>query len=377
MSKSLLILLIVLFNISKAQEFRIQRPVPDNIQTNGSYLYGEPSVSNPGKAHNGTDILVKWDTVYSATDGVVTFVGYSSDPADTGAFHGYEPNGAGNYIFVRSLLLNTNYYFLYGHLTRPFVTVNQNVTKGQPIALSGNTGYSTGAHLHFEIRKGSQSSTTKNKRNAELWCGISGTGAIYGRVPNAPDNTRVDISPNPKPRPPYTTYGYSLTYLFADSNIGSDDFYNENYAIGDVKPGTYTITSLNGAYRRVVTVTAGKVVNADLPTGIFDENPVAADFVLEQNYPNPFNPTTKIRYSIPTSPQSPHLQGEEVGVVTLKVYDILGNEVATLVNEEQAPGIYEVEFSTSTGTSQLASGVYLYRLKAGNFSQNKKMILLK
>ncbi len=64
--------------------------------------------------------------------------------------------------------------------------------------------------------------------------------------------------------------------------------------------------------------------------------------------------------------------------VTLKVYDILGNEVATLVNEEKQPGVYEVEFSVSQDSSpDIASGIYFYQLKAGNFTQAKKMILLR
>jgi len=96
-------------------------------------------------------------------------------------------------------------------------------------------------------------------------------------------------------------------------------------------------------------------------------------FSLEQNYPNPFNPTTKIKYEIPLSP--PLLKGESEagGFVTLKVYDVLGNEVATLVNEEKPSGTYEVEF----GGTNLPSGIYFYQLKTGSFSETKKMVLLK
>ncbi|HSW53578.1 MAG TPA: T9SS type A sorting domain-containing protein [Ignavibacteriaceae bacterium] len=86
------------------------------------------------------------------------------------------------------------------------------------------------------------------------------------------------------------------------------------------------------------------------------------EFVLNQNYPNPFNPSTAIRYSIPTS-----------GFVTIKVYDILGNEIATLVNEEKTAGNYEVNFDASG----LASGMYLYRLQTDSFVETKKMVLLK
>ena len=86
------------------------------------------------------------------------------------------------------------------------------------------------------------------------------------------------------------------------------------------------------------------------------------EFALEQNYPNPFNPNTTIKYSIP-----------EAGNVELKVYDILGNKVVTLVNEEKSPGKYIAEFNAST----LASGVYVYTLRAKDFIQTKKLILMK
>ena len=98
-------------------------------------------------------------------------------------------------------------------------------------------------------------------------------------------------------------------------------------------------------------------------------------FALEQNYPNPFNPSTKIRYSIPRSTEYYSVLQN----VTLKVYDILGNEVATLVNEEKPAGTYEVEFSAESfgNASGLTSGIYFYRLQAGSFTETKKMILMR
>ncbi|MBK6913945.1 MAG: immune inhibitor A [Ignavibacteriales bacterium] len=101
------------------------------------------------------------------------------------------------------------------------------------------------------------------------------------------------------------------------------------------------------------------------------------EFSLEQNYPNPFNPTTIIRYSIPsvTLRQAQSDKRSDV-FVTLKVYDILGNEVATLVDEFKPTGNYEVEFNVRQ-TISLSSGVYYYQLHAGNFVETKKMILLR
>ena len=90
-------------------------------------------------------------------------------------------------------------------------------------------------------------------------------------------------------------------------------------------------------------------------------------FSLDQNFPNPFNPTTKIKYTIPEDVRS------EKQAVILKVYDVLGNEIATLINESKTPGSYEVEFDGS----KIPSGIYFYQLKTGRFVETKKMVLLK
>ena len=94
-----------------------------------------------------------------------------------------------------------------------------------------------------------------------------------------------------------------------------------------------------------------------------DENEhIVTQYELFQNYPNPFNPNSTIRFSI-----------NERVKVSLKIFDILGREISTLVNEEKAAGRYEVVFNANG----LASGIYFYRLQAGNFVQTRKMILLK
>ncbi|MCW9095049.1 MAG: T9SS type A sorting domain-containing protein [Ignavibacteriaceae bacterium] len=85
-------------------------------------------------------------------------------------------------------------------------------------------------------------------------------------------------------------------------------------------------------------------------------------FELNQNYPNPSNPTTTIKFQIP-----------ELSFVTIKVFDVLGSEITTLVNEEKAIGSYEVEFDAS----RLSSGIYFYQLKSGDFVETKKMVLLR
>ena len=98
------------------------------------------------------------------------------------------------------------------------------------------------------------------------------------------------------------------------------------------------------------------------PSAVNDDEVVANHFELDQNYPNPFNPSTRINYTVPTS-----------SFINLKVYDILGNEVAVLVNEEKPAGNYEINFDAS----RLTGGVYFYQLTSNSFVDTKKMILLK
>ena len=109
--------------------------------------------------------------------------------------------------------------------------------------------------------------------------------------------------------------------------------------------------------------TLSGVFKTSRPTGVAqNEHTIPIGMALAQNYPNPFNPTTVISYQLPM-----------VSQVSLKVYDLLGKEVATLVNEYKPAGSYEVLFDAA----HLATGIYYYRLNAGDFTETKKMILLK
>ena len=112
------------------------------------------------------------------------------------------------------------------------------------------------------------------------------------------------------------------------------------------------MTHGNGAYERKLL--------SQIPVGLDPVPPVVSSFKLEQNYPNPFNPSTTINWQLPVDT-----------FVSLKIYDVLGNEVASLVNEEKNAGSYQTEFNASN----LSSGTYFYRLESGNFIQTRKMIL--
>ncbi len=99
-----------------------------------------------------------------------------------------------------------------------------------------------------------------------------------------------------------------------------------------------------------------------IPTDVELVDTAPSEFMLSQNYPNPFNPVTKIRYSLPQS-----------SFISIKVYDILGKEVSTLVNQYLIAGEYEVEFNASN----LPSGVYIYKLLSGNYVKTRKLLFLK
>ncbi len=148
----------------------------------------------------------------------------------------------------------------------------------------------------------------------------------------------------------YTSDG-GLNWSTQMTPFGSTEGSNAIFSIYFVDPQTGWLTADDGRIAKY-TGTTSVENNVD---GVFS-------FSVEQNYPNPFNPSTIIKY---------HIANSEF--VSLKVFDVLGNEVTTLVNEVKSAGEYEVEFNAAN----LSSGIYLYKLQSGNFSQTRKMILIR
>ena len=154
------------------------------------------------------------------------------------------------------------------------------------------------------------------------------------------------------------------TGIYASTNNGNAWFtFNQGIPGGSemrsdglYKFNNYLFAGMNtGIYRRPV----GEIVE------VLNSNSLAIkDFRLKQNYPNPFNPNTIINYELSTT-----------GIISLKVYDILGNEVAALVNEKKNAGSYSVEFDA--GKYNLSSGMYFYKLSANGFEDTKRMVLIK
>jgi len=141
--------------------------------------------------------------------------------------------------------------------------------------------------------------------------------------------------------------------------------YAQNIVIGagasiDVGVGADICASTHGNITGTLTGVGTQC--GSLPLDVLENKIIPVKFALYQNYPNPFNPNTKISWQAPVS-----------GWQTLKVYDVLGNEIATLVNEEKPAGNYEIDFNAG----ELASNVYIYRITIGDYSAIRKMILMK
>ena len=134
--------------------------------------------------------------------------------------------------------------------------------------------------------------------------------------------------------------------------------------ITDILMGFFSGGSMVNDNGTILLSTLGGGLYTDAPLTDVDnsESQIIKRFTLKQNYPNPFNPNTKISYSIP-----------EASFVSLKIYDLLGEEISTLINEEKAAGSYKINFDAE----QLTSGIYFYKIEAGNYIEAKKMILMK
>ncbi|MBM4172234.1 MAG: T9SS type A sorting domain-containing protein, partial [Ignavibacteria bacterium] len=136
-----------------------------------------------------------------------------------------------------------------------------------------------------------------------------------------------------------------------------------------LKDGVVSVVSFKLNGQETVTVTGSAVLNDDLREELNAVNvrEIPTEFALSQNYPNPFNPTTSIKYSL-----------AENAKVTLVIYDMLGQVVKTLIDNEQEAGFYTVKWDgTNNYGGKVSSGIYIYRLNAGKFMSTLKMNLLK
>jgi len=159
--------------------------------------------------------------------------------------------------------------------------------------------------------------------------------------------------------------GYASCYggqVLKTSNSGNN-WYLQTTGTGSILNSIFFINNLTGYVTGDNNTLLKTTDGGGAPIGITPiSNEVPVDFRLEQNYPNPFNPTTNINFSIP-----------KAGFTSIKIYDITGRLVQTLFEEQLAPGSYKAEWNAS----QMPSGIYIYRIESGSFTQSRKMILIK
>ena len=188
-----------------------------------------------------------------------------------------------------------------------------------------------------------------------------GAGKVSGKVSFSPSGNEDFEGITLLAESATNTKYYSYNFCKADGS----------YYITNLPYGTYVIVAqkigLNNATSYIFTIDSSHTYISDIniildPTDVEDENPVPDKFILNQNYPNPFNPSTTISFNLPNT-----------NLVTLKIFNPLGQEVAILYNDILHAGPHNFTFNAS----ELPSGVYFYRLEAGSFAQTKKMILLK
>jgi len=234
-----------------------------------------------------------------------------------------------------------------------FGTNNTRVYKSTDYGMTWTYGATTGSTNSYSVAfNGStgftgQSVTLKSADGGDNWSSVTlpGTGTAYAFTGGITDQF----------------------WYCRGSNIYNSTDNGANFTSQYAGTGTYQDMSiaLDGTTIRGWAVTSSggiAMYNATLIGITGNQNEIPSSYALMQNYPNPFNPTTTIRFSIPKS-----------GVATLKVYNILGKEVATLFDGNLTAGSYNINWNASS----YASGVYFYRLQSGDFVQTKKMILVK
>ncbi len=352
-------------NISLAADANINKLIISsgkilNLDTNNIHIHG--NFFNSGSLSGTGTVLFEGDTTQNIT-GVTSFPNLTlNNPVSYVSLN--------NNILIKGKLLltkgdlitNSDTVFFGTAASDPFETSGNNIV-GNASMLKRNIGTGTLTFLGTDITGNTDIGNISITR-------VTGDGGVINAIGNRSIQANWNITAGGTP--PYSNRSLTLSWLNTFDNgkkFGSSDsavvFTSSDSGSTWHRTGLPEEVSVNNPRKITVPVkyfSLWTVTDQNNPLLVQNENTIPVRYDLYQNYPNPFNPSTVIKYAIPHQSQ-----------VVLKIYDILGREVTTLVNGERQPGIYEVNFNASS----LASGVYIYSLRAGNYISQKKLLLLK
>jgi lysophospholipase L1-like esterase len=363
----------------------------NTAHANGIFVYGATLLPMKGSSYYTTqheaerEIVNEWIRTSSLLDGVIDLDMALRDPADTLSFlpiydsgDHLHPSEAGHHMMAEAVDLN----LFVGRDSLVYIENGQTIyfepecaTVGESWDILTDAQASNGYYV--TVKPGIQSLDSAPTDSA--------SNIIIPFSVDTTDNYSVFARLND---PTYDDDSYWVKMddgeFEMDNGLVTSGWEWREFNIYMLTEGEHTLTIAyreDGAKLDKICVTNSAIPpigmgeeaeNLCTQTGVGYIIEVPNGYALLQNYPNPFNPSTKIEYSIP-----------EENFVTLKVYDVLGSEIATLVNGKKSAGYYEVNFSAINGSASggnaanLSSGIYYYKLSAGNFSQVKKMILIK
>ena len=390
-------LLLTLSNFSSAQWVRMSNGI------NWGYIYSLASSGNylfAGVASNG---------VYRSTDNGIswTHLGGSADGDKSLAANGINIFAGGHYFIYKStdygtswiqtsiltqdiyaLAVNGNNFFAGADYYGVYISTNNgsnwiqtslNNMGVRSLAVNGNNVFA-GTYLYglyLSTNNGTSWSQTSLNNQSVYSLAINGNNVFAGTL-----NNGVYLSTNSGTNWTQTSLNNQSVYSLAinGNNVFAGTYQNGVYISNDNGTswtqrneglGNFQVNALCISNNYILAGTWGDTVYRRPLSELTGIKPISGQlpnrFVLEQNYPNPFNPSTKIKFSIPQPSPS-----ERVGV-RLVIYNILGREAATLVNEQLKPGTYEVDWNASN----FPSGVYFYKLITNGFVDTKKMMLVK
>jgi len=264
--------------------------------------------------------------------------------------------------FNNSMIYEPPYIWFGTNNTRIYYSTNNGTNWAAQLTTGELNSYAIWFHPHYIINSGLFGGTTfwQTSNNGVNWSSLNSLGSgNFGGITSVAIITDI--------------FSQFIWYVRSNNII----YYTLNGGINWI--AEYTNPTTTTQYRHISFAYQGRAIwvvgtlgKISKHTPLMDikklGSEVPLNFTLHQNYPNPFNPRTKIKFDIKKS-----VAGSQASVVTLKVFDILGKEISSLVNEQLQPGIYEVEWNASNYTS----GVYFYRLSSGNFIETKKMLLIK